>query len=61
MHADSNHPGLGPDTENHPGRGYGIGGGLHFGDPNNPWDPTDPAWGDVLSGIWDRLTHPRPR
>ena len=23
-------------------------------------DNPDPAWGDVITGIWNRLTHPLP-
>lgn len=44
--------------DDHPGIGYGLDGGLHLGNPN---EPTDPAWGDVIGGIWHRLTHPHPR
>jgi|GEM_PF-6699991 len=39
------------------GIGYGLGGGLHLGNPN---EPTDPAWGEVIGGIWDRITRPIP-
>lgn len=43
-------------------------------DPTNPYgddgldlltpeilDPPEPSWGDVVSGIWDRLRNPLPR
>lgn len=44
-------------------------------DPTNPYGdeedlesidlntlrPPEPSWGDVIGGIWDRLTNPLPR
>lgn len=59
MNNDLNHPTPDFDRERHPyGVGWGLGGGLGLGNPN---DPTDPAWGDVFAGIWDRLANPLPR
>ena len=45
---------LAPET-NPFGPGAGPGGGVG-GNPN----PRDPAWGDIIGGIWDRLTDPLP-
>jgi len=34
----------------------------HQGPPDGRGrEPADPAWADVIGGIWDRFTHPLPR
>jgi hypothetical protein len=47
MHDDNLHP-PGYDHDTHP-----VGIGLE-----RLLDRPDPAWGDVIGGIWDRLTDP---
>jgi hypothetical protein len=59
MRTEPEHPSPDFDRERHPeGIGLGLGGGLGLGNPN---EPTDPAWGDIVGGIWERLTNPIPR
>ena len=58
---NTNHPTPAFDREPPPyGSGHGPG-GLNGPGGGNPDEPTEPAWADVLAGIWDRLANPLPR